>query len=420
MAQARRVGHGAAATAARVAVVLATVALVTTACAPTQDVRAVRRVAPSTTSTTTTTATTPSSTLPSAVPTTVPTPVVPVAGWSPPSTTLPPAGGFTSVSCISDVFCLGTGGGANEADASMSTGPGVVAAWDGATWAAPAVYFPAPTSGAATAPEVPGIACTGGPLCVVVDGSGHTSSGDGTTWSPPAGLPVGPGAAADPTDPGPGHAGSRSAAVACPSSRFCAYVDNTGNVATRTGTTWSTPEAMTARSGSATVELYQQGRVGVACADASTCTALVGGTVLDWNGSTWSASPGPWPAGTTGDSAISCPTPATCLAVRGSTVSFRTAGSGWSRPSVIDAGGRLDALSCPTAGFCVAADAAGNVVHLAGGTWSAPTKVVPTPVDYAGDGTSVSCPDDQFCLVLDGDGDYATYQGTAPAPGSTT
>ena len=104
--------------------------------------------------------------------------------------------------------------------------------------------------------------------------------------------------------------------------------------------------------------------------------------------------------------------------MRGSTVSLRTAGSGWSRPSVIDAGGGLDGLSCPTAGFCVAADATGNVVHLSGGTWSAPTKVVPTPVDYAGDGTSVSCPDDQFCLVLDGDGDYATYQGTAPAPGS--
>ena len=44
----------------------------------------------------------------------------------PPGHRPPPAGGFTSVSCISDVFCLAAGGGSNEADAADSTGPGVV------------------------------------------------------------------------------------------------------------------------------------------------------------------------------------------------------------------------------------------------------------------------------------------------------
>ena len=151
-------------------------------------------------------------TLPSAVPTTVPTPVVPTVGWSRPATTLPAAGGFTSVSCISVVFCLATGGGSNEADAADATGPGVIASWDGAAWSASATYF-ATAPGNAPPPWLPAISCTGGPLCAVVDGSGHTTLGDGTTWSPPAPLAAGSASAPNPADPGPGHQGSRSAAV---------------------------------------------------------------------------------------------------------------------------------------------------------------------------------------------------------------
>ena len=399
-----------------VLVVVLVVAVLTAGCASAQEVRAVRPL-PSTTAPTASTA--PTTTVPSAVPTTVPTPVVPVQGWSQPATTLPPAGGFTSTSCISDVFCLATGGGADEADASLSTGPGIVSSWDGATWAPPAAYFAAPANGPTTAPELPAIACTGGPRCAVADGSGHTSLGDGTHWSLPAPLAPAPVAAADPSDPGPGHPGSRSAAVACPTGQFCAYVDNTGHVAILNGTSWSAPQSMTTRVGSAIVELYQRGRVAVSCANASHCTALVGGTDLEFDGASWSAGPGPWPAAVPGDSAVSCPTPGTCLAVRGSTVSVRTPGSAWSALRTIDGNGGLDALSCPTTAFCMAADAFGNVVHLANGVWSAPSKVVPTPVDYSGDGTGISCPTDQFCLVLNGDGDFATYQGATPVPAIT-
>jgi len=390
-------------------VVLVTLSALGAACSSNQAAR-VTRPAPTTTSTAPVT-TVPTTTLPSAVPTTVPTPVVPVVGWSTPTTTLPPAGGFTGTSCISDVFCLATGGGANEADAALSTGPGVVASWDGATWAPSQTYFAAPVTGPTTAPELPAIACTDGPRCIVVDGSGHTASGDGTTWTAPVPLGPAPVAAADPADPGPDHAGSRSAAVACPTSTFCAYVDNTGHVATLRGSSWSPTQALTTRQGGTTVELYQSGRVGISCTGPSACTAVVGTTTLDLDGSSWSTGPGPWPAGTTGDTAVSCPAAGTCLAVRGTSVSLRVAGSGWSAPRVIDPNGGLDALACPTTGFCMAADRFGNVVHLTGGSWSAPTKVVPTPVDYAGDGTTLSCPNDQFCLVLNGDGDYATYEG---------
>ncbi len=404
-------GRRAAAAAAVVMVLLAA------ACGSTQASRSVRTTTTTTVAPPTTTAPTPVP--PSAVPTTVPTPVVPVAGWSAPATALPPAGGYTGVSCISGVFCVAAGGGANEADVSDSTGPGVATAWDGAAWGTPVDYFAAPAGGQATAPEQAAVSCTSGPLCALVDGSGHTSLGNGTTWSTPAPLAPGAPAAASPDDPGPGHEGARSAAVSCPSSQFCAYVDNTGHVATLSGTAWSAPRTFTTGAGSSTVELFQSGRVGVSCADASTCTAVVGDTVLTWDGTSWSASGAPWSAGTTGDSAVSCPAAGICVAVRGTDMSVESAGA-WSAPREIDPDGRLDAVSCPSVTSCVAVDAYGDVVQLTGGTWSAPTKVVPTPVEYPGDGTSLACPSTQFCMVLTGDGDYATYQGSDPTAAVTT
>jgi hypothetical protein len=367
----------------------------------------------------TTTDPTPTTTLPSAVPTTVPTPVVAAVGWSTPITTLPPAGGFTSLSCISDVFCLAAGGGSNEADDADSSGPGVVTSWDGATWGTPVDYFDQ-GSGTAPAPWLPAIACTDGPLCAVVDGSGHASLGNGTTWAPPAQLATWPVAPANPDDPGAGTEGSRSADVSCPDSQFCAYVDNTGHVATMQGSTWSTPQAYTTRVGSSTVELFQGGRVGMACPNSSTCTAMVGDTVLDWDGGSWTPSAGPWGAhADTGDTALSCTAAGTCFAVHGSDVSERSPGSGWSSPEDIDTDGGLDAIACPDATTCVAADAYGDVVRWSGASWSAPQKVVPTPTGYTGDGTSLSCPTAQFCMVITGDGDYATYR-TATAPSTST
>ncbi|MGA2836157.1 MAG: hypothetical protein ABSF84_06125 [Acidimicrobiales bacterium] len=393
-----------------------TLVVVASACSsPTALVRHVT----ATTSAPTTTDPTPTTTLPSAVPTTVPTPVVTAVGWSAPITTLPPAGGYTSVSCISDVFCLAAGGGSNEADAADSTGPGAVTSWDGATWGTPVDYFPQ-GPGTDPAPWLPAIACTDGPLCAVVDGSGHASLGDGTTWSPPAQLATWAVATANPDDPGPGTEGSRSAAVSCPASQFCAYVDNTGHVAVMQGSGWSTPQAFTTRVGSSTVGLFQAGRVGVACTGTSACTAMVDDTVLDWEGGSWVSSVGPWGTdGGQGDTALSCPTAGTCFAVHGSDVSERTPGSGWSPPVAIDGDGHLDAIACPDASTCVAADAYGDVVRWSGGVWSAPQKVVPTPTGYAGDGTSLSCPTTQFCMVITGDGDYATYQGATPVPPST-
>ena len=268
---------------------------------------------------------------------------------------------------------------------------------------------------------MPAISCTDGPLCAVVDGSAHASLGNGTYWWPPVALATTAGPAPNPVDSGPGHNGSRTAAVSCPTSQFCAYVDNTGHVATLHGTTWSAAQVFTTSVGASTVDLFHSGRVAVSCSDVSTCTALVGDTELDWDGTSWSASTGPWGAGaTSGDIGLSCPAPGTCIAVHGSTASVRTPGSGWSTPRAIDGSGILDALSCPTTTSCVAADANGDILRMSGGNWSAPQKVVPTPSAYTGDGTSLSCPTVQFCMVITGDGDYATYHAAGPSASTTS
>jgi hypothetical protein len=295
-----------------------------------------------------------------------------------------------------------------------------VAAWDGATWSPPTTYYPT-SPGIAPPPWLPAISCTGGPLCAVVDGSDHTSLGDGTTWTPPSPLGAVPAMPVNPADPGPGHQDARSAAVSCPTAQFCAFADNTGHLATLHGTTWSAPRAFTTRVGASTVGLYQSGRVGVSCTDDATCTALVGGAVLDWDGTTWTASAAPWgSSAATGDTAVSCPAAGTCVAVHGSSVSTRVPGTGWSVPRFIDGNGRLDAVSCPSVSVCVAADAYGDVLRMIGGVWGPPQKVVPTSSAYTGDGTSLSCPSTQFCMVIDGDGDVATYQGATPPPATTT
>ena len=356
------------------------------------------------------------------MPTTVPTPVVPTPGWSPPATVLPPEGGVTGLSCLSDVLCVAAGGGANHADAADTAGAGVTLSWDGALWSPPSVWFPAPASGAVTAPQRPAIACASGPLCVLADGSDHTSYGDGTTWSTPAPLDAPP-PAPTPGDPGPSRAGGRTAAVACTPSRFCALVDNLGHVAVLRGGRWSSPRTLTTPTGgpgAPGAALVQTGRPGIACAGPTSCTAAVGTGVATWDGVRWSTAPSPFGATAgSGDTAVACPTGDRCLMVHGTSVSVRSGGT-WSLPRPIDGNGALDAISCPTATFCLAADRTGDVTLWDGTAWSGPRRVVPYPSGYTADGTSTSCPTVQFCMVITGDGDYATYQGLGPLTTPTT
>ena len=361
---------------------------------------------------------------PSATPTTVPVTVPHAPGWTSALTTLPPGGGFTSVSCFSDTLCVAAGGGTTGDGTALVAGSGVAMSWDGATWSSPSVYFPAPAAGVVTAPVLPTLACTSGPLCLIVDGSGHLSSGDGTNWATPLPLSTPPALPADPADPGPGHPGSRTAAVSCPTPSLCAVVDNTGHTYTLRNGTWLAPQSFGALQGFGTAavrtSLYQGGRVGVSCPTSTSCTAVVGTTVLDWNRSSWSAEAAPWSSplapGSTVPVSIACPTVTLCAIVNGDAIVVRNGDKAWTARQTLDPGRQLDSISCPTRSFCVAADDTGAVMLWNGSTWTGPQQVVPAATEYTGIGVSVSCPNPQFCLLMNADGDYAAYTGPAPAP----
>lgn len=380
--------------------------------------RSVLPLTPAATSPTTTATTAP----PSGVATTVPIPSSPAPGWSQTLTTLPPGGGFSSVSCISNTFCIASGGGTGGRATTLTAGSGVTVSWDGAAWSEPSVYFPAPATGTVTEPVLPTIACTSGPTCMIVDGSNHASIGDGTNWSSVVQLSPGPPLAANPSDPGSASPDSREAAVSCPSPKFCAVMDNTGHASVYRDGSWLPTQSIGAPTGtgasSSTASLYQTGRIGISCPTSSKCVAVVGTSVLDWNGSAWSLEPAPWtsaPAtGTASDgdteaTAVSCPTTTLCAIVSGTGLSYRNGGGAWSPVETIDPNGGLDAISCPTTTFCQAADSAGSVVTWNGTSWSAPQPVIPQSDEYPGIGTSLSCPSAQFCMIMNADGDFATF-----------
>jgi hypothetical protein len=244
--------------------------------------------------------------------------------------------------------------------------------------------------------------------------------GDGTDWSAAAPLSTAPPLAPNPLDPGVGHPGSRSAAVACPSPKLCAAIDNTGQSFTYRNGAWTAPRAFgTVTSAGTTTALYQTGRIGISCPSSSSCTGVVGTSVLDWNGSSWSLEGSPWagslpPSGNGAPeaTAIGCPSPTLCAIVSGSGLAFRNGSRTWSPVQILDPGGDLDAISCPTRSFCMAADTGGSVVTWNGTSWSDPVSVIPPARIYTGLDTSVACTSSRFCMVMNADGDYATFAGS--------
>jgi hypothetical protein len=371
---------------------------------------------PSTTWTAPTGATAPTSTTTEGTGTGVSSVSTPPAGWSRALTTLPPGGGFTSLSCLSDTLCIAVGGGASGYGAALGDGSGVTESWDGAAWSDPSVYLAAPATGAVTEPILPAVSCTGGPSCVIVDGSGRESTGNGTTWSTPASIGYAAPSAANPADPGSGHPGSRSAAVACPSPTFCAVLDNTGQAAALRNGQWEAGRSLTEPGPAGRpVSLYQSGRIGLACPSIGSCTGVVGSSVVDWNGSSWSLESSPWNAspGVPGQAtAIACPSTTLCAIVSGSSLVYRNGVRTWSPAETIDPHGELDSIACPSTTFCMAADTTGSVVTWNGTSWSGPEPVLPAARVYTGIGTSVTCTSSAFCMVIDADGDYATYTGS--------
>ena len=101
---------------------------------------------------------------------------------------------------------------------------------------------------------------------------------------------------------------------------------------------------------------------------------------------------------------LSCVQASACVAVYGDRASTYD-GTAWSPQARIDDHG-LDAVSCGTPAFCVAVDDGGAVVTDRSGTWSGRQVLAADPLD------SVSCPSSTFCVALTATDAYK-WNGTA-------
>ncbi len=245
----------------------------------------------------------------------------------------PPSG----VSCSSTVFCAAFDGNANLATSTNPTGGS--SAW---------TYSGTPIPG-----NVSKTSCVSSSLCFMIEAGTvgwSTTPATGSSWKYES-------------------LGSNTLnSISCPTSTFCAAVDNAGNLVTSTNPTG--------------------GASAWSKADIDGTTALKG---------------------------ISCPTSSFCAAVDSTgnllTSTNPTGGaSAWSKTN-IDATNTLNSISCATSAFCAAVDSTGHALTSTSPTGGA-SAWTSTTADASASLTSVSCGSAAFCVAVDNTG-HATvfYEG---------
>ena len=189
---------------------------------------------------------------------------------------------------------------------------------------------------------------------------------NGSSWAGP--LSIDP---ADTQAEAASGSGSVYITASCPTSQFCAAVDDEGQVFTFNGTSWSAPK-----------------------------------TLSEYGGLT-----------------ISCPTAGFCLAMDNNGYAYTYSGGAWIThkgvaPAADIAGleGANYQVSCASASFCADVSLTGTAQTYNGTTWTAPVTIDALAGDGKGDGQlSVSCASAGFCAVISNDSTSYTFNGTLPA-----
>lgn len=311
------------------------------------------------------------------------TPTIETTTWT--KTELKSPGGLSHISCASSSLCVAIESGTGNV--LTSTTPSV----EGSEWK---------TTTISTGPStLNGISCVvGSTLCVADDGDGNVF----TTTEPTGG--------ASKWTKVPISGAGFLTGISCPTTAFCAIVDQSGHVITSTAPTsgsWHVSEPL---SGNPTL-------ASVSCPSSSFCAAteLSGGKVFTSTNPAGSAAE--WSAteldGASYLNAISCASASLCV-TGGNTDEYVTkepngGASKWTKEAIGDFGWVTDE-SCPSEGLCVAAAFFGELLTsttpaAGAGTWSA------THVTFYENGlNSVSCPSTSFCAAVDGVGDVITGQ----------
>jgi hypothetical protein len=205
--------------------------------------------------------------------------------------------------------------------------------------------------------------------------------------------------------------------VSCPSSGFCAAVDDTGDAFTWDGKVWSKGVDIDSTAGS---NMNDQ-LASVSCASSSFCIA--GDDLSDvymFNGSTWSAADqlNPSDSSASVSFSVSCPTTSFCMAVDGNVNSYTYNGTSWSQPQVINSSTlnptTIGEVSCANPTFCEAVYNDQSVTYN-GSVWAAPQTLSLPPGTKSGSNPEVSvvsCPAATFCAVGGTTGANVAYLNT--------
>ena len=192
--------------------------------------------------------------------------------------------------------------------------------------------------------------------------------------------------------------------VSCPTSGFCAAVDDTGNAFTWNGKSWSQGMSIDSTAGTDPNDQLAS----VSCASSSFCVAGDNlSNVYTFNGSTWSAADQLNPSNTvaTVSFSVSCPTTTFCMAVDGDVNSYTYNGTAWSPPQVINSDSlnpnTIGQVSCASSTFCEAVYNDQSATYNGSG-WSTPQTLSLPPGTKSGSNPEVSvvsCPTATFCAV---------------------
>ena len=294
--------------------------------------------------------------------------------------------------------------------AGSSSSNGSLTAWpSGPTAPATAeLDYSTAETGAAPVPVQPGPDgkisihnSSSGTVRIIADTQGYYA---GTVPAPTWHAPV----AIDPTSGTPQD-------VSCPTTTFCAAVDQGGSVQLYNGTTWGAPQRIDPGVDGFGAQVSPLSLVAVECTSATFCVATdADGYSLRYNGSTWSGRT------TTRLSPLepeqlSCTSTTFCLGVETGGGSSRFNGSTWTQqPTITGNAGPvgITSMSCASATFCLATDAVNGTTYRYNGTsWSAVTGSTASPV-------IVSCTSTTFCIGAQGDTSYR-FNGTTWSAGST-
>jgi hypothetical protein len=236
--------------------------------------------------------------------------------------------------------------------------------------------------------QVTGLSCTAGGFCLLAGRNDFAVSTDGATWSA--------------TQSYPGFAVDRPV-VSCVDASFCAFGGGDGLLRVRTAVGFSTAFA----AGGAVDD--------VSCVSAAFCLAVThGGTVLTWNGITWST---PVPVDTdqsaSGTSSLTCLSTTFCLFADTTGNAWVFDGTDWQDYALSSTSGTVD-VACASPVLCLRVDGSDDVVLFANGVWSA----LPTGLGKHLD--RVSCAAAGCWLVTD-DLEYLSYvdgrlSGPQPVP----